>query len=1253
MHPWSAVAGPRDRDPPRTAVPVAVTAVDDDIPTVPSGPLEVPVDPPASFMPIGGAASFSATPPRALGPFVSVQVNVDGQQNNIVGDAANEPSLAIDPTNPLRMAIGWRQFDTITNNFRQAGVAYSHDGGQTWTKSTLTPGFFRSDPVLAADNAGNFYYSSLPNLSTVEVFKSIDGGVSWGTPVYAFGGDKQWMTIDRSGGVGDGYIYQIWNVQFTCCAPNDFTRSVNAGVSFPTAYALPPPSMKWGTLDVGPSGVLYAAGSTLSQTGHLVARSSNVNNPAVAPVFDFVLGVNLGGTTSFSTGPQPAGLLGQTWVATDHSGGATHGNVYILSSVNPPGTDPLDVMFIRSTNGGLSWTSPIRVNDDTIAAGSYQWFGTMSVAPNGRIDVVWNDTQVDPDTTLRYTSSTDAGTTWAPSIAVSPSFQRQLGYPMQNKLGDYYHMISDDLGANLAYAATFNGEQDVYFLRITRDCNANGVVDICEVSCDPSSVYVDKDGLNALDCNVGSAFCNAQSECGTEQDCNGNQAPDSCDIAGGESEDCNENSVPDECELPFHWKNGSGLWNVADNWVEDSLVVNGRSVCIQDADEQATVTYTNGITSLAILACDENLTLAAGFNQFPRLTLDEPSWVRGNLMLSTNNSALFDNNRLDIDGLFTWSNGTDLGGTGTTYARGGMLVPSGIANLIAHDLVLESNTTNISNGRIGFSGASTLTIRPGAVFEHRSSSQVISGSSETMLLRNEGTFIKSVSTVATSIACRVENAGLMHVQAGTLQIFNETSDSTGAFLADPGTTLQFVGGGHEFQPTSSLVGERIQFISGRAGANNFRGTYDVSGSTLVQGTLNFVNGANVINYAPAFSITGAVNFNAVLGRTIHFDTLSGGDASFNSGDPIVVETLSLANGGLLAGISPITINDLFTFNGGATIRGPGVLNINGNMVIPATSNSRFLNNRTLNIAGTATFNGGFEVSGTSVVNNLATGLVDLRADGNPMIQESTRFNNAGRVVKAAGTGTSTIFPITTNTGVLESRIGTLQFRRLTQTAGEIFLNGGRFAMFQTTSPQPLQLQGGRLHGGGVVIGVVNHTGGIVQPGLSAGVIAIIGTYNQSGAGRLEIEIGGLTPITEHDVLQVTGTATLLGHIDVSLINGFVPSVGDTFDVVTFASRIGSPPLVNIEGLPSAIDMLVHLLTTSVQLEFAARAASADCNGDAAIDEADFAALSNCLSGPALSGDPPPIATECRCADMDLDDDVDLEDVALFQAVFGL
>src|SRR5262249_9195140 len=151
------------------------------------------------------------------------------------------------------------------------------------------------------------------------------------------------------------------------------------------------------------------------------------------------------------------------WIAVDRTGGPRDGSVYVLASVKTA-TDPLDVMFIRSTDGGLTFSAPVRINDDPAGNQAYQWFGTMPVAPNGRIDVVWNDTRGSADNTvsaLYYSYSTDGGTTWSANEQASPTWNSTVGWPNQQKIGDYYHMISRNEGADLAWAATFNGEEDV------------------------------------------------------------------------------------------------------------------------------------------------------------------------------------------------------------------------------------------------------------------------------------------------------------------------------------------------------------------------------------------------------------------------------------------------------------------------------------------------------------------------------------------------------------------------------------------------------------------------------------------------------------------------------------------------------------------------------------------------------------------------------------------------------------------------
>src|SRR6266699_3329291 len=172
------------------------------------------------------------------------------------------------------------------------------------------------------------------------------------------------------------------------------------------------------------------------------------------------------------------GLCGQTFLAVDRSGTATNNYVYMLASVIPNGAGSgTNVMFSRSTDGGQSFSAQIRINDDANPQNKWHWFGTLSVAPNGRIDSVWYDSRNaanNIDSQLFYSWSTDGGVTWAPNVAVSNSFNPQAGFPQNQKIGDYITIVSDATGGNVAYAATFNvnpnavggHEQDVYYVRV-------------------------------------------------------------------------------------------------------------------------------------------------------------------------------------------------------------------------------------------------------------------------------------------------------------------------------------------------------------------------------------------------------------------------------------------------------------------------------------------------------------------------------------------------------------------------------------------------------------------------------------------------------------------------------------------------------------------------------------------------------------------------------------------------------------------
>jgi hypothetical protein len=277
------------------------------------------------------------------------------------------------------------------------------------------------------------------------------------------------MAIDTTSSPGRGNIYQVWSPDFNVYNnPNQiFTRSTDGGQNWMNAIALPHLPY-WGTIDIGPNGEVYNFGTARDIVPFVLNRSSDATNRLATPTIDVSTIVDLGGRPVFGSPVNPAGLLGQAWVAVDRSAGATRGNVYVLCSVtNDPG-NIVNVMFRRSTDGGRTFSAPLRINDDSATQHAAHWFGTLSVAPNGRVDACWNDTRHSANNSLSelyYSWSDDGGLTWAPNRPLSPQFNQSLGYPQQNKMGDYIAMVSLNEGACIAYTATFNGEEDVYFVR--------------------------------------------------------------------------------------------------------------------------------------------------------------------------------------------------------------------------------------------------------------------------------------------------------------------------------------------------------------------------------------------------------------------------------------------------------------------------------------------------------------------------------------------------------------------------------------------------------------------------------------------------------------------------------------------------------------------------------------------------------------------------------------------------------------------
>ncbi|WP_157951120.1 Calx-beta domain-containing protein [Cyanothece sp. BG0011] len=227
--------------------------------------------------------------------------------------------------------------------------------------------------------------------------------------------------------------------------------------------------------------------------------------------------------------------------------------------------------------------------------------------------------------------------------------------------------------------------------------------------------------------------------------------------------------------------------------------------------------------------------------------------------------------------------------------------------------------------------------------------------------------------------------------------------------------------------------------------------------------------------------------------------------------------------------------------------------------------------RTLEINNGAIWNStsSLFLQGDSIINNNVGSTFDIQEDSTGFIGifnnigVNNTFNNAGTFLKSAGDDNFTINILFNNTGTVAANNGILTFSgNYTQSAGDTRLDGGSIVV----GSNPLDINAGNVSGFGSIDGDIDNDAGRITPGLSVGDIAtlnITGDYSETDFSNIDIEIGGLT---NFDILDIDGTATLDGTVNVSLVNGFTPTLGQTFEIITFDSAPDIATNLSFSGL---------------------------------------------------------------------------------------
>ncbi len=360
----------------------------------------------------------------------------------------------------------------------------------------------------------------------------------------------------------------------------------------------------------------------------------------------------------------------------------------------------------------------------------------------------------------------------------------------------------------------------------------------------------------------------------------------------------------------------------------------------------------------------------------------------------------------------------------------------------------------------------------------------------------------------------------------------QSRDSVTATATDPG------GNSSEFSPP---VDAPALVISWNAGTGNWNNAANWSPAQLPAAGDDVVIGANGSN--TTFTVTLDVN------ATVNSLNLGGGSGTqtlaiasptltLNAPSTVNANGILRQSGGTIAGNGSLIINGTYNWSGGL-MTGAGVTTVNGpfNLSGLVAINA----NRTLNNASTANWtsaNGlGMRTGSGSIINN--TGTWDAQTDGAAIVNYyggATTFNNSGTFRKSAGTGTSSITILFTNTGTVDVQSGTLSLGANGSSTAALNVSGASATLLFAAGVFDLNA-GTTVTGPGTVLlnssGTLNVNTAVTIPAATtltflAGTLAGTGTLTSNGTFNWS---GGL--MTGAGVTTVNGPFNLSGLVAIN------------------------------------------------------------------------------------------------------------------------
>ncbi len=420
-----------------------------------------------------------------------VNINISGTLS-----FAGEPYIAVNPVNPQNIVLAWMAADLSTGFRVSIKSKASFNGGLTWGSQFIQPHFspnFKSaDVSMQFRKNGTLYLSYIdyrenPDSGAVYITHSLDGGVSWSSPSISFNIitddpakkplDRPWLAVDNSGFISDGKFYLVTKPAPWVLPPNRpyLKSSSDSGQTWTTYRYVNTTNYLVGNVIAAPMPFpAVAADGALC-----IVYPSYLISQSFYPKFIFAKSYNNGMSftyndllVNFPTVSNPDYKISYQLVANPL-------NPLQLTFIfvgNQHG-DP-DIFATSTINGGLTWSTPIRINDDAIANGRGQDMVWANYSKTGILLVSWRDRRNASDTGFAQPCdvycaiSRNEGLSFQSNIRLS-DVTVPFDAILANSGNDFMscELVSDSIYA--AWSDVRNSKLNIYFAKTLVNCYKN------------------------------------------------------------------------------------------------------------------------------------------------------------------------------------------------------------------------------------------------------------------------------------------------------------------------------------------------------------------------------------------------------------------------------------------------------------------------------------------------------------------------------------------------------------------------------------------------------------------------------------------------------------------------------------------------------------------------------------------------------------------------------------------------------------